>query len=212
MLYYLYKITNQKNGKIYIGVHKTDNLEDGYMGSGKLLSAAIKKYGIENFTKVILEKFQTEKEMFLAEANIVTKEFIERKDTYNIKLGGFGGFDHIKVNGMKGKHHTNKTKKLKSKIQKQIEAGRTQEQKQAIRDKISSKRKGIKTGGVKSHSEESKRIIGLKNSKKQAGSKNSNYGKTWIYSLELKQNKSIPKIDLQLWLEQGWSKGRKINF
>jgi len=92
MHFYLYIITNNANGKIYAGVHKTTDLDDGYMGSGKIIKAAIKKHGIENFTKEIVAFFDNADDMFAAEKELVTDEFLLREDTYNLRRGGTGGF------------------------------------------------------------------------------------------------------------------------
>lgn len=99
MIYYMYKITNIINNKIYIGVHQTKNVEDGYFGSGKYLKRSIDKHGIENFSKEIIEYFETPEAMFDKEAEIVNIEFVKRPDVYNLKIGGFGGWDHINQTG-----------------------------------------------------------------------------------------------------------------
>ena len=88
MYYYFYKITNIINNKFYYGVHKTNNIDDGYMGSGVLLHQAYKKYGIENFTKEILKYFDNMQDMFNYEAEIVNEEMILNKNCYNVQLGG----------------------------------------------------------------------------------------------------------------------------
>jgi hypothetical protein len=84
----VYKTTNLLNGKFYIGVHSTNNLNDNYFGSGDALLKAIKKYGRKNFKREILECFNTREEAFKKEEVIVTEEFINRDDNYNTKVGG----------------------------------------------------------------------------------------------------------------------------
>lgn len=100
--YYIYQITNLVNAKIYVGVHKTKNLDDGYMGSGKVIRSAVMKHGVENFRKDILEFFDTSDAMYAREKEIVTDEFLLREDTYNLRRGGTGGFDYINKEGLNG--------------------------------------------------------------------------------------------------------------
>ena len=84
----VYKITNNTNNKIYIGVHKTFNINDSYMGSSVKLKQDIIEKGIQNFKKEILFIFDNKEEMLLKESELVDKFFVEREDTYNIMLGG----------------------------------------------------------------------------------------------------------------------------
>ena len=104
--YYLYSITNKVNGNYYVGIHQTSNINDNYLGSGKKLHYAIKKYGKGNFIKTILQFFDNIDDLLLAEKTIVNEEFIARTDTYNIAIGG--GFGSKERNGLsfKGRTHT----------------------------------------------------------------------------------------------------------
>lgn len=91
--YTVYKTTNTLNGKIYVGCHITNSLEDGYLGSGLCLIRAVNKYGIDSFKKEILFCFDNKVEMFKKEKEIVNEDFIIRKDNYNLSVGGSGGWN-----------------------------------------------------------------------------------------------------------------------
>lgn len=101
--YIVYQTINIKNNKIYIGYHKVSDPDkfDGYIGNGVNINYpstymnpkfpfqyAVKKYGTSSFRRTTLYIFNTEKEALDKEAEIVNEEFINRKDTYNIALGG----------------------------------------------------------------------------------------------------------------------------
>jgi hypothetical protein len=120
MYYTIYKTINLINSKIYIGMHVTDNPNDEYLGSGKVLQQAVRKYGKENFKKEILFVFDNEQEMKDKEKEIVTEEFCLRDDTYNLCNGGKGGFGYINRSGIvkfKGRTHSAETReKISSKM------------------------------------------------------------------------------------------------
>jgi group I intron endonuclease len=86
--YTIYEITNLVNGKNYIGQHITEDLNDGYMGSGRALLKAYKKYGIKSFKKEIILYAKDVISLNFIEKCLVTKEFINQKDNYNLREGG----------------------------------------------------------------------------------------------------------------------------
>lgn len=104
-MYCIYKITNLVNGKTYIGQHKYKNLYDSYMGSGKHLKRAQKKYGIENFEKeIIYSRIQYKETADDMERFAIAKERSIGKAEYNIADGGQGG-------GIKGTKLSEETKR-----------------------------------------------------------------------------------------------------
>lgn len=84
----IYKTTNVLTGKYYIGLHSTDNLEDGYLGSGRKLKYSLNKYGKENHKREILEFCSSRKELIKREQEIVNLDELADKNCINIKLGG----------------------------------------------------------------------------------------------------------------------------
>lgn len=91
---FVYITTNHVNGKQYIGQRKYDKQGKWkeYLGSGIILSRAIEKYGLENFSKEIIEECKTKK--ILNDREIYWINYynaVESDNFYNIASGGDGG-------------------------------------------------------------------------------------------------------------------------
>jgi len=110
----VYKTTNIKNGKFYVGLHSTDDINDGYLGSGTYFQVALKKYGIENFKKEILFDFSTRAKAAQIEGRILTHDFIKDINTYNLFPGSGVYIDA---------NHNVKKRKLSQKLPKPQDLG-----------------------------------------------------------------------------------------
>ena len=215
-MYTIYKVTNQIDGKFYIGSHKTKDLNDKYMGSGKYLKHAQEKYGIENFKKEILFVFDTPEEMYAKEAEIVNADFLAEENTYNLKIGGFGGFDYINSSGLNNNVDKQNYEYIKIRRNAGLIGGvvTTQKDKEnntglfsenirkVLREKVVDR---FPNGTMyrKQHSEETKQKMSEAASKR-VGPKNSQHGTIWITNgsenKKIKKDSSIP---------EGWYKGRR---
>lgn len=206
-VFYVYETKNLINGKIYVGKHTAKTYENDYLGSGKLLHEAINKYGKENFVKTILYKCASSEEAGEIEKSIVTQEFVDDDQTYNLTLGGIGTWYHIYTNPISNA--------------KRIESSRSACRKPEHRKLLSQIAKKFFLEGKmlqldwtgKSHKEETKQKIGAANSLHQKGEKNSMYGKVWISNFTLKKSIFVSKEEAEILLATNeWIKGRKVKW
>lgn len=203
--HYIYKITCLKNNRYYIGMHSTDNLEDGYMVGGKRIQNSVKKHGRDAHRKEILEFFENRSLLRQREIELVNEELLNDPMCMNLQPGGGGGFinkEHMKKFTTAGAISTNK--KIKENPENWINSMKDNP------EKISKRLKFLYESGQiipsfqgKNHSSES--ILKMKNSAKgkHEGEKNSQYGTIWITNgtenKKIKNSEDIP---------ENWRRGR----
>jgi group I intron endonuclease len=200
-IHYIYKTTCLITNRYYIGMHSTNNLEDNYMGSGLRLRRSIRKYGVDNHIKEILEFFESREELSNREKEIVTFELVNEALCMNLVTGGGGGY--ISKEGVKkGAEVTNE--KYKDKLSEWRSKGG---KKNFELNGNSLKGHRCDWSGKK-HTEETKKKISEIRKGKSLGELNSQYGTCWITKGQV--NKKIKKEDLEFFINEGWVKGRKI--
>ncbi len=184
------------------------------MGSGKYLRHSQKKYGLSNFTKEILFIFDNPKEMYAKEAEIVNKDFLAETNTYNIKIGGFGGWDYINENPDKyltekrlSSLMTNSERSKRWKIKYETDCSFREKAKNNLKlAKIKQKEKYPEgTFKGKKHSIESREKISIAAKNNSKGAKNSQFGTIWITNGT--ENKKILKDEQ---IPFNWYRGRSI--
>lgn len=207
-IHYIYKITCTINDKYYIGMHSTFDLEDGYMGSGKRIKNSIKKHGLENHVKEILEYLPNRSSLKEREKELVNEELLNDSLCMNLQLGGVGGFsskEHQIKASLKANKKASKSLKLLWKNKEwsnNLKNKIIETWKNSKYDEIKERNKTLFKN--KQHSEESKKKMSNK-AKLRIGSSNSQFGTCWITNGI--ENKKIWRGSE---IPEGWKLGRKI--
>ena len=206
--HFIYRTTCLVTGRFYIGMHSTDNVDDGYLGSGKILKRSIRKHGAENHKREILDHAESYDDLKELEKLFVTNDLLEHPLCMNIKLGGDGGFDFINSSRMILDHlkESKQSPEYRAKIseitRKKFE---DEEYKERFYETVKSDEYRAK------RSEQMKAIFDAspdyrkKISESKAGAKNPAYGKVWVNNGI--SSRLIDPVDLDAYQQDGWIRG-----
>lgn len=213
--HYIYKTTCIVTKKYYIGMHSTSNLEDEYMGSGKILRYSLNKHGKENHIKEILEFLPSKELLKIREREIVNEELLKDPLCINLVYGGNGSWEFLNRNSdiqrNKGKKGNVKIKWLKENDKEWAEKT-SKNRSLALSKSYETGNRKIITPNWTGKKHKIETIEKLKGHKRQLGKNNSQFGTCWIYNIQLKEKKRIKKEELTKWIEAGWKKGAIFNW
>lgn len=206
--HFIYKTTNILTNRYYIGMHSTDNLNDGYLGSGKRLRYSINKYGKENHIVEIIEFCISREELKNREKEIVNLNELAKNECLNLIVGGEGGRGFTNEEQRQNAIKSNQKQKWLKENDKEWSEKRSS--RLSVSQRLSYEegrriRKHFCDWTGRFHKEETKQKIGEVNSLKQKGEGNSQFGTCWITNGN--ENKKIYKGDL---IPNGWRLGREL--
>lgn len=104
--HFIYKTVFILTGQFYMGMHSTDRMDDGYLGSGIWLKRAVKKHGEAQFRREIVEMCDSRKVLRVRETEIVNSDLLNDPMCMNLVCGGWDG------PGMEGKPSPLRGRKL----------------------------------------------------------------------------------------------------
>lgn len=209
--HYIYKTTCLITGKFYVGMHSTDSLEDGYLGSGKILGYSRKKYGDDNHHKQIIEFLPSREALKLREKELVNEMLLADPLNMNLKYGGEGGgTSEIAAKGWKNPNRKSRQSlSMRANWENNPERRHEYAISNSLKLKLQHASGKMQYGnwlGLR-HSDATKAKIGAANAVAQLGAKNSQFGTCWV-TRDSKPIK-IKKEQLDEYLANGYSRGRK---
>lgn len=83
-----YLTLHLQSGRFYIGIHSTDDPDDGYLGSGPDLIKAIRANGQDQFKRFEIARFDSRAAASEWEAAVVTSEVVKNPMSFNLAVGG----------------------------------------------------------------------------------------------------------------------------
>jgi len=190
-------------------MHSTDNLDDGYMGSGKRLWHSFNYHGKDNHSVEILEYYDTRKGLREREAELVNEDLLKEDLCMNLKTGGDGGFVNLSACTKGGHARAKSTNRIMwdENPEKYFEIFSTRMKKTWEDPEYREKMLKVINWEGREHSEETKQKMSETKKGTGTGKTNSQYGTCWI--TKDGYNKKIKKEELNEYIENSWVKGRK---
>ena len=207
--FFLYRTTWQPTGEFYCGMHKTERVDDGYLGSGLRLTRKLRKHGRDGFTREILSFHSSFDELKQAEQELITEEMLQNPLCLNLVIGGLGGIGPgrlgTKLGAARSKWLWKNDQQFRAEGLKRVsEAGKIGAQHPMAEE---ARILGVKMAQTPEAKES--RVNTMRARQHQQGDKNSQHGTTCI-SHPKHGTKRIPLGDLELWLSSGWVSGANI--
>lgn len=206
--HFLYKTVNEKNEKYYIGVHSTNDIDDGYLGSGTKIKKSIQYHGRESHKRTILGFFETREYAFDKEKEIINEELLKDPKCMNIMTGGAGFLkeEYCRIAGKKGNENFKKRLKEDKEFYNEFCKKQSEVNIKNPRGWASDLEKYKYSFEGRKHNKETKEKMRVSNEGKHIGEKNSQFGTIWMNKGG--ENIKIKKTEISDKIEDGWKEGR----
>lgn len=191
-------------------MHTSTTTNDNYYGSGKVIKRSVAKYGKENHRKEILELCDSREEMIEREKQIVNEDFVANPLTMNLCLGGKGGG----WTREQQREFNRRSQVAQRKLEKTDPDWVNRRNKNISKAQKDMWARGLGPCTLKPHpighklSEETKRKISVKASKRQKGTGNNMFGLRWVCDPSTIQNKLVKQSEIDYWMSCGWVRGK----